>query len=103
MAQQIDLNSTDVIVKTEPGGGGGVMAGGEVKLLGLGTAIHNMKLSPQNSFGELHSSSTVRLRALRELNASQALPVYLVFEREKSKGKTKNWSSKKIILKRPQG
>ena len=43
-----------------------------------------MKLSPQNSFVESQSSSIVRLRALRELNARWALPVYPVFEDEKS-------------------
>ena len=45
-----------------------------------------MKLSPKSSFGESHSSKLDRRKALKELNALRALPVYPVFEDEKSNG-----------------
>ena len=64
-------------------GGGGQIAWG-VSNSRLRTALHTMKLSPQNSFGESHSQRLVRRKALRELNALRALPVYPVFEDEKS-------------------
>ena len=60
---------------------GGVTEG--VKLLRLRITIHTMKFSLQNSFGESHFLSIVRLRALIQLNALRALSVYPVFEDEK--------------------
>ena len=64
------------------GGGGGALVhidpppppggsddwGSHFSLLRLKTAVHTMKLSPQNRFGEPPSQSIVRLRALRALN-----------------------------------
>ena len=69
------------------GGGGGLVveAGdGEGQLLRLRTARHTLKMSPRNSFGEPHSyKAFVRHKAVRELIALPALPVYPVFEDEK--------------------
>ena len=65
------------------GWGGGVRGVNEGVKLRLRTALHTMKLS-QSSFGEWYSQSTVRLRTLREFSALRALPVYTVFEEEKS-------------------
>ena len=62
-------------------GGVGVTEG--VKFLRFRTAL----------FGESQSWCTIRLRALRELNALQALTVYQVFEDEKSNRSEKKWSS----------
>ena len=55
-----------------------------------------MKLSPQNSFGEYNSLSIVRLRALRELNALWAHPI---FEDEKSNESEKICQAENCIRK----
>ena len=49
-----------------------------------------MKLSPQNSVGELRSQTLVRSRALRELNDLRALLIYSVFEDKKWNVSDKN-------------
>ena len=71
--------------------------------LRLRTALHTMKLSPRNSFGEPHSLNILRLMALRELNALRALPVYPVFEDEKSNGTKEKSVKRKIALKKITG
>ena len=45
-------------------GGGG---GGGGQNLRLGTSLHTLQLSPQNTFGDLHNLDTIRRNALREL------------------------------------
>ena len=52
------------------GADGGVTEG--IKLSRIRTALHIMKLSPQNSFGGSYSWSIARLRAIRVLNALSA-------------------------------
>ena len=52
---------------------------------------HTMNSYLQNSSSETHTSvrrSSVRRKALRKLNALRAIPVYPIFEDEKSKGST---------------
>ena len=60
-----------------------------------------MNLSPENSFGESHFQSLVRLKTLRARNALQAFTVYPVFEDEKSNGSDEKSVERKIALKRP--
>ena len=60
----------------------------------LRSALHTINISLQNSFCESHTWRLVSWKALRELNALWALPVYPVFE-EKSNGSEENWSSEK--------
>ena len=65
---------------------GGWMTEG-VRLLGLIAALHTMKVSPQNSFGEARTKRLVRskpLRSAQPLKALRTLPVYPVFEDDKS-------------------
>ena len=63
-----------------------------VKFLRLGTAFHAIKLSLQDRFGELHTSTAQGFyRAAHPLDAIRSLPV-IPFLRSKSfKGETKNW------------
>ena len=68
----------------------------EGELSRLRTALCNIKLSRQNKLGESHSETLVRRKALRELNALRALPVYPVFENEKSNGSNKKSVKQKI-------
>ena len=52
----------------------------------LRTALHTMSLHLQCSFYETHTWTLVSWNALGELNAPLALPIYPVFEDEKSNG-----------------
>ena len=70
----------------EMGGGGGRT---------LRTTFHTMNLCLPNSFVELDAQSLENRKGLREFNSLRALPVYCIFEDEKSKGQSKIWSSKK--------
>ena len=78
------------------GGGGG---GGEEEGQFLRTALHTISISLQNSFCELHTWRLVSCKALRELNARWALPVYPVFE-EKSKASDEKSVKRKIAYKK---
>ena len=78
----------------EWGGGGGVNEG--IRLLCLRMALHTMKLTAQNSFGESLSQSKVRLSTLRELNSLQALHVHPVFVDELSNGSDEKSVKQKI-------
>ena len=70
-----------------------------VVLGGGGGGLHIIKLSPQNNFGESHSS---KLRnAVRDINALRAAPVYPVFEDEKSNGSDDKSIKRKIVLTKP--
>ena len=62
------------------------------------TALHTISMSPclQNSFCESYTWRLVSWKALRELNAHWALPVYLVFEDENSNGSDENSLKRKI-------
>ena len=83
------------------GDGGGLDRGGS-NFKDNETALHTKKLSPQNSFAEIHSYSIVRLMALRDFNALRPLPVYPVFEDKKSNGSDENYVLRKIAYKRSQ-
>ena len=82
-------------------GGGGGNSGGQQGGGGVSTwknlPSHHKYKSPKQF--ELKQSG----KALRALNARWALPVYPVFEDEKSKRQTKNRSSEKSHKKRPTG
>ena len=78
------------------GSDGGVTEG--VILLRFRTLLHIMKISPPN-FLVNRILSTVRLSAIRELKAFQALPVYHVLRTKSQIGQTKN--RPKIALKDP--
>ena len=78
------------------GGGGANVGGGGWGVVGgqpLRTALHTISISLQNSFCESHTWRLVRRKALREVNARWALPVYPVFEDE-----TANVSDKTSFL-----
>ena len=59
----------------------------------LRTTLHTISISLRNSFCESHTWRLVKLKALSELNAHWAQPVYPMFEDEMS-----NDSDKKIVL-----
>ena len=81
-------------------GDGGDMEGGQQWgcLQPLRTALHTVSVSLPKQF-ELKQSS----QAVRALNARWALPVYPVFEDEKSKASDEKLVKRKIALKRPTG
>ena len=58
----------------------------------LRIALHTMNTRLQNSLCESHTWRLMSWKAIRELNALWALPVYTIFEDEKSK-----WSDEKLV------
>ena len=65
-----------------------------VKLKLSNPPLHNENVS-SNRFGASHSYSTVRLRALGELDDLRPLLVHLLFENEKTDGPDKKLAQQK--------
>ena len=70
----------------------------KLKEKNLGTSLHVISL--QNSLCESYTWRLVSWKALRELNAHCSLPVYPVFEDEKSNGSDEKSVKRKIALKK---
>ena len=62
------------------------------------TALHTISISRQNSFCESHSWKLVSLKALRELNAHWALPLYPVSKNKKTNGSYQKSVKQKISI-----
>ena len=109
------MNATGVASLGGGGGGGGQRCfgctgflrpelcagfGGEGRgLMGrhpLGTALHTINISIQHSFCESHTWRLVSRKNLRQLNSCWALPVYPIFEDEKSNGSEEKSVKRKI-------
>ena len=84
------------------GEGGVKWEGTDVGGLPLRTALHTISMSLQNSFWKSHNWRLVSWKALRALNARRRLPVYPVFEDEKSKASDERSVKQKIALKKDQ-
>ena len=82
--------------------GGGRCCGGGGGSISKNRPSHHKYKSPkhQNSFCELHTWRLVSCKALRELNDRWALPVYPVFEEEKSKASDEKSVKRKIAYKK---
>ena len=65
------------------GGGGGLLRGSTSKNR---PSHHTIRVSLQSDFCESHTRRLVSSKALRELNALWTLPLYPIFENEKSNG-----------------
>ena len=59
-----------------------------------------MILCPLSSFGELHLETSKTKGTAQRFNALRALPIYLVFEDEKSNGQTNNTIRQKVGIKK---